>query len=439
MAEKYQARSNGQTEINEVPEKSKKEQRKESSDKVAKVAAKGAAEYFAPGVGSKVVDMAAQTKAGQQILSKAGDTIAKNPILSRVAKKLDDRNMIDAADSAVDMLGGNPSKATGNAMGNTSSNMMGMNKTGGNTSIGTNSNLGGKNSPVGGNSESSSGSNPSSYSSKSSSADDLTEGKPKKDKSFLNELMGNSDLLSKFVKWKYIAIFAGVFFGIVLLMTAIVSAKDFGNLDLTNDTNSITGNGGAGGDALAKLAEQGQWWVENVDCYFTSCGGNGYIDDPFYGGSVRKDCSGFASAYMGYVAGVGTAIAISDTLTMINPNSGWSQNVQQYNWKYYLIDEISELQPGDVLLADKRSFPGTKGEHAEIYVDESHTFGWGSVKSAYPTNNTLTKGTKAGRTVYSDSNHDYVAIYRYEGVSSSESDEITSESVDSSLENTNIE
>ena len=94
-----------------------------SGSKVAKTAAKGAATYFAGPAGGKAVDLAANTKLGQKVLDKAGEKIDKSP-LGKVANKLDEKGIVDAADKVVDMAGskggapgGAPGGATGGATG----------------------------------------------------------------------------------------------------------------------------------------------------------------------------------------------------------------------------------------------------------------------------------------------------------------------------------
>ena len=116
----------------------KKNQEQNSSKKAAKTAAKAAGEYFAPGVGGKIVDMASKTKAGDKILNQAAKNIDKNPALRRAAKKLDEKGAIDAADKAVDVIGGSAGSSPSNT--NTGSNSFG--KSGGANNSGFGSRLG---------------------------------------------------------------------------------------------------------------------------------------------------------------------------------------------------------------------------------------------------------------------------------------------------------
>lgn len=88
--------------------KTKKDQQRESSKKAAKVGAKAAANYFAPGVGGKVVDAASKTKLGNAVLNKGADVLNKIPGMAKTLKKADDKGITDKADQAVGLVGGNP-------------------------------------------------------------------------------------------------------------------------------------------------------------------------------------------------------------------------------------------------------------------------------------------------------------------------------------------
>ena len=84
----------------------KKQQEKDSTKKLTKDVAKGAAIYAAGPEGGAAVDMAANTKAGDKILNKGADALGKNPAIRKAAKKLDDAGVLDAADKAMSMAGG---------------------------------------------------------------------------------------------------------------------------------------------------------------------------------------------------------------------------------------------------------------------------------------------------------------------------------------------
>jgi len=222
MAEKYRAKSNNLNE--EIPEKTEKEKRQESATKVSKVAAKGAAEYFAPGVGGKLVDMASKTKAGQQILNRAGKTLSQNPVASQLMKKADDSGLVDGADKAVDMLSKNPQGLKGNTKNAMDSN----NGLENNNSLNSNDST-----------------------SNESSGFNLFNEKSKKSDSFFGSAFGNGEInLFKLIGKKYLIITACSCFGFLLLLTVIVSAKDFANLDLTNGDTSMTS--GAGSSAIVE-------------------------------------------------------------------------------------------------------------------------------------------------------------------------------------------
>lgn len=115
-SEKYQAdRENSQDEASE------------SSKKAAKVAAKGAADYFTGGKGGAVVDKLADTKLGNEILDKAGKVIDKTPGLNKAAQKLNDSGALDAADTGLSMMeSGGASKGE---MGGSTTSQIGNNTT----------------------------------------------------------------------------------------------------------------------------------------------------------------------------------------------------------------------------------------------------------------------------------------------------------------------
>ena len=124
---------------------------------------------------------------------------------------------------------------------------------------------------------------------------------------------------------------------------------------------------------------------------------------------------------MAYVAGVDLPISYSGA--MVYPDGVWAGIVAQYDWIAYSSDEIDSLKPGDVLIAHSGALYSTKGQHAEIYISENETFGWGSTKSVYPTNKMITTTRESdGHVHFRDSGHDYITVYRYEGVTSSEGD-----------------
>lgn len=184
-------------------------------------------------------------------------------------------------------------------------------------------------------------------------------------------------------------------------------------------TSNISSSGkimcGSSGNLAPSLEEVANWYIQNVAKYDQSL----YVQSPFTTSKVRADCTGFAVAFMSYVAGVD--IPISWSGEMVYPDGSWAQNVSTYGWKVYTSDEIGELQFGDILVAHSGALYSTKGQHAEIYVDATHTFGWGSVQKAYPKSNTITKTTSGGHVHFMDSGHDYITIYRYEGAVSSDS------------------
>ena len=191
-------------------------------------------------------------------------------------------------------------------------------------------------------------------------------------------------------------------------------------------TNSLINSNGircgsASGNVVGKLEEVANWYIQNVKTYqVTPCGaGKGtrrrkFYENPFLSRNIGDDCTEFAGVFMSYVCG--TELAMSASGEMVNSNGNWAKSAEACGWKAYTTDEIGELQTGDVLIADS-SVSYSYGAHAEVYVDASHTFGWGKCQNQYPLNNTISKETRGGHTVLSDSygkdSHKYVTVYRY--------------------------
>ncbi len=91
---KYQANRNNKGEADNT------------NKKAAKVAAKGAADYFTGGKGGAIVDKFADTKLGDKALGALGKTLGKQPGFNKTAKKMDDVGAIDAADKGLSAMEG---------------------------------------------------------------------------------------------------------------------------------------------------------------------------------------------------------------------------------------------------------------------------------------------------------------------------------------------
>lgn len=152
-----------------------------------------------------------------------------------------------------------------------------------------------------------------------------------------------------------------------------------------------------------------KWYIENVGIYSQSK----TFESPFMSSKVRADCTGFAVAYMSFIAG--TDLPISYSGEMVYPNGSFAKSVSNAGWVAYSSDEVGSLQMGDVLIAHAGTLYSTKGNHAEVYVDDTHTFGWGSVKTSYPTSNSISTSNEGGHVHFRDSYHDYITVYRYQG------------------------
>lgn len=90
----------------------------DSTKKLTKTAAKGAATYFGGPEAGQAVEMASKTKIGDKVLNKGSEALGKVPGVKQASKALDDAGVIDAADKALDIAGGNLGKGGANAIGN---------------------------------------------------------------------------------------------------------------------------------------------------------------------------------------------------------------------------------------------------------------------------------------------------------------------------------
>lgn len=133
------------------------------------------------------------------------------------------------------------------------------------------------------------------------------------------------------------------------------------------------------------------------------------------------DCTEFTGAFMAKVSG--TPLTETWSGGMISTSGAFAKEATSAGWKVYTSDEIGSkdnLKLGDILVAHGGSGYSTYGEHAEVYIDAEHTFGWGSVKHNYPSNNSISEQVFGGHVHFVDGGHDYTTIYRYEGLNKKE-------------------
>lgn len=393
--EKYRARNNNNERI-EVPEKSEKEKKQESTEKAVDLAAETALDYFTGGKGSSIKNAAGNIPIIGNKVNKTWDNAVKgvSKVVSKtpagdVLKKADDTGITDAARSVKNVV--SPSKGSNvniKTNGNSkSSNVQGVNNNSNNSKM-----------------------------NKSSKFSILGKGNTDK-KGTSDNIAGTIwKKLPKGVKIK-IAVGCMVCLLFLMMVYTVFAQDDITNLELTNSSSmSIkAGNVGSLANGLETVA---MWYIENVNTYQTlttneSTGHRKYYQTPFGTRKFGDDCTEFATAFMSYVAGVDLPESYSGE--MVYPDGTWAQTVGTYGWKAYSSDEIGSLQTGDVLIAHVGSLYSTAGQHAEVYVDDSHTFGWGSIKNSYPTSNTITTTNSGGHTHFLDSEHDYITVYRYEG------------------------
>lgn len=83
-----------------------KQDMQDAGAKTAHVAGKAAASYFGGTLGNIAYDKISQTKLGQKIEQGAGKVISRVPGVNKLNKKLNNIGAVDAADKAVDLVGG---------------------------------------------------------------------------------------------------------------------------------------------------------------------------------------------------------------------------------------------------------------------------------------------------------------------------------------------
>ena len=211
----------------------------------------------------------------------------------------------------------------------------------------------------------------------------------------------------------------GALFLFFLIMVAVFAGDDFANLSLTSSDNTNTSRSNV--DLMAALEEVANSYINNVGTYWCcgyECRCNYKI--PNLTREFGDDCTEFAAAYMSRVCGVDLEATSSGE--MVYTDSKWAKDAQECGWIAYSSDEIKTLEPGDVMVAHVGSLYSTMGHHAEVYIDENHTFGWGSVKHSFPTDNTITTSSIFGHIHFQDKRHDYITVYRYQGANNSQND-----------------
>lgn len=131
--EKYKANRNDEEPSKE--EKTEEEQEHEAVQKTTKLAAKAVGDYFTGGVISQASNMPVVGDKVDEALDKVADqaatVIEKTPMVGKtvgkIANKLDETGLIDAASEGYDMIGGLGSGGVPNSGGATSSSASGMN------------------------------------------------------------------------------------------------------------------------------------------------------------------------------------------------------------------------------------------------------------------------------------------------------------------------
>ena len=187
--------------------------------------------------------------------------------------------------------------------------------------------------------------------------------------------------------------------------------------DDSSNTNFVKGDTSTLEGKLETLAN---FYIKSVATYSSHSGLKTYSGDSIMSGlECRNDCTGFARAFVNYVNGNNKTSAGGSSYFV----KSW--NATDNGWTYYEtkdLKSLDDLQLGDILISSpgNSSKGGTRSEggygHAEIYVDNKHSFGWGGVRTQYPLSHNWTFTTNSqGRNVVKDGGHMYVCFYRYTG------------------------
>lgn len=224
MSEKYQARSNK----DDVDEKKMQDERNiknnaNTINNIADVAIASKHPYaVAGGMAVKGLDKITNGKSTEMLSEGVTKSLKYNPM----GKQIQQTSNVLAESGA------------GNAIGKTAS-----------LKSGTSSAMSSPSSNIGKDSNSTlkSGNGQSNTNNSNNNSSNFSNTDNSNNKSLLSDLGSDSigKLLLKNVGKKYVIIGCVGLFIFLLLMTTIVGAKDYGNLDLTNNTSTIIGHGGA--------------------------------------------------------------------------------------------------------------------------------------------------------------------------------------------------
>lgn len=370
----YKASRNNSEEVIEE-EKSEKEQKKESTAKALDVGLETGLDIYTAGAFSKAKNAVTNVPIAGKMLQKKWDkSIGKaagmlsNTPVGDLAKKTDDVGITDTARGVKDIY----NMANGK-MSNNSSNAS---------------------------------------SGKSNIFNNLSKLKGKSNNK--SSLFGSgsfkvNNLFSFKMKLIIIGCFVGFFLFICIFMTVFAEPDDV-NMGLTNNTEMSSKGGKSVNSAeiMSSLQRLAEYFIENAGEYNQSS----YLSVPFIDRQVRKDCTGFATAFMHMISG---NVPESYTGEMIDINGSWANSIKEAGWIGYTVDEIgsvNDLKPGDILVEHNS---GTSG-HAEIYVDATHTFGWGSQQTHYPLDKTIVDTSSGNKKSFGDGYHkNYTVVYRYQG------------------------
>lgn len=227
-----------------------------------------------------------------------------------------------------------------------------------------------------------------------------------------------------------LTVFAGVFLFLILGTVAVIILNNktafttgTSNVATKHETKIQTADTSS---LVACCKTMAEWYIKHVDTYQTThnntyTGKRQLYPCDLIKGKAGDDCTGFASAYAMLVTGKNLAIESSYGF--------YTKNMKDWiaaGWTKYTITElggVKGLQAGDMLVCSDKADKNCVGGHAEIYLGagksgKSKTFGWGKIRTSYPSGNPkLTNVKKDGNKIYiSDGgSHVYGVVWRYTG------------------------
>lgn len=150
-------------------------------------------------------------------------------------------------------------------------------------------------------------------------------------------------------------------------------------------------------DFVSKIEEMANWYIQNVPTYQANSPYRGYYQCSLVNMEVGDDCTGFSYAVLVYAGIINpsevTALASSDYIR----GGAMLQYIEKGGMKCHDVASDTVFKTGDMLCV---YIPNGR-HHVEFVVGENsdgtyQTFGWGSVKTTYPSTQKATRTSLSG-------------------------------------------